>query len=132
VDSIDKLKTRKVLAAILSQVSALMLGIGLFAYFGDGDVLHPLLTNMVVVWALILVGGFFLMMIYPLSIFLPIQRCPHCNKWFSLPKLVDQKGDRERVQCRRCHQVWERFSYRGGVSAGGDVGDVGGDGGSVG
>ena len=73
-----------------------------------------------------------LMMIYPLSIFLPRQRCPHCNKWFSLPKLVDQKGDRERVQCRRCHQVWERFSYRGGVSAGGDVGDVGGDGGSVG
>ena len=59
MDSIDKLKTRKVLAAILSQVSALMLGIGLFAYFGDGDVLHPLLTNMVVVWALILVGGFF-------------------------------------------------------------------------
>ncbi|MDC0375442.1 hypothetical protein OAN00_07700 [Pseudomonadales bacterium] len=58
MDSIDKLKTRKVLAAILSQVSALMLGIGLFAYFGDGDVLHPLLTNMVVVWALILVGGF--------------------------------------------------------------------------
>ena len=109
-----------------------MLGIGLFAYFGDGDVLHPLLTNMVVVWALILVGGFFLMIIYPLSIFLPRQRCPHCNKWFSLPKLVDQKGDRERVQCRRCHQVWERFSYRGGVSAGGDVGDVGGDGGSVG
>ena len=68
-----------------------------------------------------------LMMIYPLSIFLPRQRCPHCNKWFSLPKLVDQKG--ERVQCRRCHQVWERFSYRGGVSAGGDGG---GDGGSVG
>ncbi|MDC3344278.1 hypothetical protein OAW22_08640 [Pseudomonadales bacterium] len=58
MDSIDKLKTRRVLAAILSQVSALMLGIGLFAYFGDGDVLHPLLTNMVVVWALILVGCF--------------------------------------------------------------------------
>lgn len=58
MDSIDKLKTRKVLAAILSQVSALMLGIGLFAYFGDGKTLHPLLTDMGVVWALILVGGF--------------------------------------------------------------------------
>ena len=58
MDSIDKLKTRKILAAILSQVSALMLGIGLFAYFGDGDIMHPLLTDMVVVWALILVGGF--------------------------------------------------------------------------
>ena len=78
----------------------------------------------------LIMGSFILlMMIYPLSIFLPRQRCPHCNKWFSLPKLADQKGDRERVQCRRCHQVWERFSYRGGVSAGGDVG---GDGGSVG
>ena len=32
----------------------------------------------------------------------------------------------ERVQCRRCHQVWERFSYRGGVSAGGDGGGDGG------
>ena len=70
-----------------------------------------------------------LMMIYPLSIFLPRQRCPHCNKWFSLPKLVDQKGDRERVQCRSCNHVWERFSYRGGVSSGGDGGGDGGGGG---
>ena len=69
-----------------------------------------------------------LMMIYPLSIFLPRQRCPHCNKWFSLPKLVDQKGDRERVQCRSCNHVWERFSYRGGVSSGGDGGGDGGGG----
>jgi uncharacterized paraquat-inducible protein A len=75
----------------------------------------------------LIMGSFILlMMIYPLSIFLPRQRCPHCNKWFSLPKLVDQKGDCERVQCRRCHQVWERFSYRGGVSAGGDGGGDGG------
>ena len=66
-----------------------------------------------------------LMMIYPLSIFLPRQRCPHCNKWFSLPKLVDQKGDRERVQCRRCNYVWERFSYRGGVGTYGGGGDGG-------
>jgi len=58
VDSIDKLKTRRGFAIILSQVSALMLGIGLFAYFGDGNTLHPLLTNVSVVWALILVGGF--------------------------------------------------------------------------
>ena len=58
MDSIDKLKTRKFLAVVLSQVSAFMLGIGLFAYFGDGNTLHPLLTDMGVVWALILVGGF--------------------------------------------------------------------------
>jgi hypothetical protein len=49
---------KKVLAAIFSQVSALMLGIGLFAYFGEGHTLHPLLTDMSVVWALILLGSF--------------------------------------------------------------------------
>ena len=58
MDSIDKLKTRRGFAIILSQVSALMLGIGLFAYFGDANTLHPLLTNVSVVWASILVGGF--------------------------------------------------------------------------
>ena len=60
---------------------------------------------------------------YLASIFLPRQRCPYCNKWFSLPKLLEQKGDIELVQCRRCNRVWERFSYRGGV------GDSGGGGG---
>jgi len=60
---------------------------------------------------------------YLASIFLPRQRCPYCNKWFSLPKLLEQKGDIELVQCRRCKHVWERFSYRGGV------GDSGGGGG---
>lgn len=61
---------------------------------------------------------------YLASIFLPRQRCPYCNKWFSLPKLLEQKGDIELVQCRRCKHVWERFSYRGGVgdSGGGDGG----------
>ena len=74
----------------------------------------------------LIMGSFILlMMIYPLSIFLPRQRCPHCNKWFSLPKLVDQKGDRERVQCRRCNYVWERFSYRGSVGTYGGGGDGG-------
>lgn len=66
-----------------------------------------------------------LVLAYLASIFLPRQRCPHCKNWFSLPKQVDQKGDRERVQCRWCDQVWERFSYGGGV--GGSIG--GGDGG---
>ena len=61
---------------------------------------------------------------YLASIFLPRQRCPYCNKWFSLPKLLEQKGDIELVQCRRCKHVWERFSYRGGV------GDSGGGGGA--
>ena len=28
---------------------------------------------------------------YLASIFLPRQRCPYCNKWFSLPKLLEQK-----------------------------------------
>ena len=60
---------------------------------------------------------------YLASIFLPRQRCPYCNKWFSLPKLLEQKGDIELVQCRRCKHVWELFSYRGGV------GDSGGGGG---
>lgn len=50
-----------------------------------------------------------LLVIYLASIFLPRQRCPHCKFCFSLPKQVDQKGDRERVQCRWCDQVWERF-----------------------
>ena len=57
-EKFNTIKTRKFLAAIFSQVSGLMLGIGLFAYFGDGNSLHPLLTDMSVVWALILVGGF--------------------------------------------------------------------------
>ena len=70
-----------------------------------------------------------LLVIYLASIFLPRQRCPHCKFRFSLPKQVDQKGDRERVQCRWCDQVWERFSYRGGVGSslgGGDGGASGG------
>ena len=58
MDSIDKFKTKKFLGIVLSQVSVSMLAIGLFAYFGDGNSLHPLLTDMSVVWALILVGGF--------------------------------------------------------------------------
>jgi hypothetical protein len=58
VDSIDKFKTKKFLGIVLSQVSVSMLAIGLFAYFGDGNSLHPLLTDMSVVWALLLVGGF--------------------------------------------------------------------------
>ena len=58
-EKFNTIKTRKVLAAIFSQVSGLMLGIGLFAYFGDGNSLHPLLTDMSVVWALLLVGGFY-------------------------------------------------------------------------
>lgn len=61
MDLIEKpntIKAKKILAAIFSQVSAFMLGIGLFAYFGDGRSLHPLLTDMSVVWALILVGSF--------------------------------------------------------------------------
>ena len=58
MDSIDKFKTKKFLGIVLSQVSVSMLAIGLFAYFGDGNSLHPLLTDMSVVWALLLVGGF--------------------------------------------------------------------------
>lgn len=96
--------------------------------YAKGVSSDSMMTEEVKGW-LIMGSLILLMMIYPLSIFLPRQRCPHCNKWFSLPKLVDQKGDRERVQCRSCNYVWERFSYRGGVSAGGDGG---GDGGSVG
>ena len=32
-----------------------------------------------------------LVLLYLASIFLPRQRCPYCNKWFSLPKLLEQK-----------------------------------------
>ncbi len=95
--------------------------------YAKGVSSDSMMTEEVKGW-LIMGSLILLMMIYPLSIFLPRQRCPHCNKWFSLPKLVDQKGDRERVQCRSCHQVWERFSYRGGVSGGGGGGGGGGDG----
>ena len=70
-----------------------------------------------------------LVLAYLAPIFLPRQLCPQRNQWFSLPKLVEQKGDRELVQCRRCNHAWERFSYRGGV---GHSGGAGGDGGSVG
>ena len=74
-----------------------------------------------------------LVVAYLAPIFLPRQLCPQRNQWFSLPKLVEQKGDRELVQCRRCNHAWERFSYGGGVgSSSGDGGTGGGDGGSVG
>ena len=92
--------------------------------YAEGVSSDSIMTEEVNGW-LIMGSLILLMMIYPLSIFLPRQRCPHCNKWFSLPKLVDQKGDRERVQCRSCNYVWERFSYRGGVGTYGGGGDGG-------
>ena len=72
-----------------------------------------------------------LVLAYLACIFLPRQRCPHCNKWFSLPTRMEQMGDRERVMCRWCGQMWERFSYGGGVGPSGGGGD-GGHGGSFG
>ena len=73
----------------------------------------------------LLVGLFVLSVVaYPASIFLPRQRCPYRRNRLSLPKQIEQTGDRERVKCRWCDQVWERFSYGGGVgdSGGGDAG----------